>query len=241
MKKKSWSLIAVLMILALLFTSAWVFPPRPIVGGDCEGAWVRVVGGHNKLLALWVDGVKVFQQKVSHGFEKFFTMGELGLDPCKEHIIKARYAGRVAKAYFGGPGCCEVTCWPRLNVWVNGCIPHGLTISGYFDFDANNYSSPTGRKYIDKPWEGNPFWVDLDKRRTFRFWGWTAEGGSVYLFDVTTTKECPEGGINKYYTFLCPTPAPAPPPPPPELEEVEELPVTGFAPQSWVAETGRCR
>lgn len=212
-------------------------PGYPEVGGGCKKAWVKVHGGHNKLLKVWIDGNLKLEKKVSSGFEISRTLEELGLDPCERHKIKAKYAGNTDEDRFGGDHCCPSVCQPRLYIWVNGCVPHGLTISGWWEFNENLYQpdgKPTGKKYpmTDRPWEGNPYWADLKKQTAFRFFGWTAEGGFVHLSNVTTTKECPVGGINVYYTFPCPAEVPTPTPTP--LPAPRKLPVTGGYPPPGV-------
>lgn len=121
--------------------------------------------------------------------------------------------------------CPPPACYPRLNIYALDCVPEGLVISCYFEFDEDNFDTPSGKKYIDKPWEKNPFIVDLDKDRALRCWGWTAEGGFDYFFDVSPIRQCPKV-IDKEHRFPCPEPPPTLPPPP----EVVELPVTGTGP-----------
>lgn len=159
---------------------------------------------------------------------------------CKEGLVSYEGACRKPKC----PGetdcrCPSPACYPRLNIFALGRVPEGLVISGYFEFDGYNYDSPSGKKYINKSWEKNPFIVDLDKGRALRFFGWTAEGGFVYFFDTPAIRQCPKV-IDREHRFPYPMPVLTPTPtPPPESPVV--LPVTESDPRPRRKKRGYCR
>ena len=150
-KRSTVTLLALLLVVVTPLMSAFAdgdcFPPKNDVdvSGDCEGASVATIGRESHRnkdwLYVFIDGVPMYwtwtwggwkpAKYVAGGFNDSWSMEQLELDPCSEHVIEARWQGEQDSATFGGfMECCYKECdevvrveepWP--NVWnVDGLL-----------------------------------------------------------------------------------------------------------------------